>query len=412
MTDTSIPTNEHFQKPDAVDSPTYDKPNAYDDIVYDRPHEKDEQPLESGDAIETVVQLSIGHNKRPVSPVNDNEDNLEIEKRQNTTTIPKVDTNVIHNNDSTASISTFITSNSISSSGSNQSHTSSETFVTASVLSQAPSVTTEATVNDELASPLSYMSLRRAYTPSLSNLSPSTSTSSRDSSKQLIFNSLDSVKNKKKKKKGMDNMLIYEIRKHALNKPHLHDIYTYGSKTLAYRKVQPHSYSWGFQNILYRGAKREGEEEQTKVAETRRKAFQKDLVIECGNEQHEMVNRTKSHLMFVYETIYEGYWMRWRRPSLLSHNMTCEFAPYEEPPADGQRRRRNWKLLAEFDSHRMGYLIHLGKLAIDQTAVEVFDDAELIEAHLLVSCCTLVDLMREVVEKAVGIGEGGIAGSS
>ncbi|KAI8142803.1 hypothetical protein BJV82DRAFT_614354 [Fennellomyces sp. T-0311] len=386
--------NEHYQKPDTIDSPIYDKPNAYDelDIVYDRPHEKDEQTKQPSAAIETVVQLAVGHNKRPVSPVQENESDE---------TIPKVDGGVVHKNDSSTSIST-----SGSSSRSSQSH--SDSFVTASVLSQAPSATTEATVNDELASPLSYMSLRRTYTPSLTNLSPSTSTSSRDSNmQQLILNSLDSTKSsKKKKKKGTENMLIYEIRKHALGKPHMHDIYMYGSKTLAYRKDQPHSYSWGFQNILYRG------EDDDKVAETRRRAFQKDVIIEVGGQEQEMVNKSKSHLMFVYETTFDGFWLRWRRPSLLSHDMTCEVAPVEEPPADGQRRRRNWKLLAEFDSHRMGYLIHLGRLAINQTAVALFESPDQIEAHLLISCCTLVDLLREVVEKAVGLGDGGIAGSS
>ncbi|KAG2223768.1 hypothetical protein INT45_003492 [Circinella minor] len=433
MTDTNS-INEQFQKPNTIDSPIYDKPNAYEDgIVYDRPHEKDEQPSgESGVAIETVIQLAIGHNKRPVSPVsptNDNQENLtEHEQKQQllrhsnegiatTATIPKgeveANKNTVIDINKNYSTTTIGTSSSYSSS---QSHNSSDTFVTASVLSHAPTTTTAASVNDELVSPLSYMSLRRnTYTSSLTNLSPSTSTSSRDSSKQLLFNSLESTKDKKKKKKGIpENMLIYELRKHALNKPQMHDIYPYGSKTVAYRKVQPHSYSWGFQNILYRGAEKEKEsdEGESKVAETRRRAFEKDIVIECGKEQNEIINKTKSHLMFVYETTYEGYWIRWRRPSLLSHNMTCEIAPIEEIPADGQRRRRNWKLMAEFDSHRMGYLIHLGKLAIDQTAVELFDDTELIEAHLLISCCTLVDLMREVVEKAVGIGEGGIASSN
>ncbi|KAI9488642.1 hypothetical protein BDB00DRAFT_772080 [Zychaea mexicana] len=348
MTDTTSTTSEHFQKPDTIDSPPiYNKPNAYDEqeIVYDRPHEKDEQPSESGEAIETVVQLAVGHNKRPVSPIQDNEPG------QGKETIPKADDNVVHNskNDSATSI---LSSNSDASSD---------------------------------------------------------SSSSRDSTSSDVFVTT--------KKGSNNNMLMYELRKHALGKPHMHDIYPYGSKTVAFRKVQPHSYSWGFQNILYRAAadgKESNAEEDAKLAETRRRAFQKDIIIECGTEQQELVNKTKSHLMFSYETIYQGFWLRWRRPSLLSHDMTCEVAPYEGPlPAEGQpRRRRNWKLLAEFDSHRMGYLIHLGRLAIDQTAVALFEDPELIEAHLLISCCTLVDLMREVVEKAVGLGEGGVAGSS
>lgn len=391
MTDCVSPNDlTHTQKPNALDSPVYEKPNVYDDdeqtrVIYDRPHEKDEQEYSrghsgGGNGINTVVAFKEGDHKRPVSPDNDDDDDDQSYQIPNETS-PR---------HSTAS------SNSM------------ESFVTASVLSQAPSATTEITVNDELAQHVAFMSLRHhSYTPSLSNISPSTSTSSRDSSRQhLILHALDSAYDTKKqqRRKSRSDVIVYDFSKKSLTKPQIHEIKDQ-SKNVVYRKEQEHSYSWGFQNVLYK--------DDTKVAQAYRKAFHKDIIVECSNDtqQTPLVNRTKSHLLFVYETQFDGLWIRWKRPSLLSHDLTCEVAAIEETQPGEERRRRHWKLLAEFDSHRMGYLIQLGRLVIDRTGLELFENTEALTMHLVITCSTLVDLMREVVEKAVGLGDGGVAGS-
>ncbi|KAI9268756.1 hypothetical protein BY458DRAFT_436698 [Sporodiniella umbellata] len=210
------------------------------------------------------------------------------------------------------------------------------------------------------------------------------------------------------KKKPMEDMIRYDIRKLSLTRPQQHDIYFDGTKVKAYKKAQPHSYSWGFQNTLYRVF--EGEE--VKVAETRRRAFKKDITVQwkdfTENEEaiqtgaaSPMLNITKSHLMFTYETEFEDYRIRWKRISLLSHDLVCEVKHQSE----------KWRVIAEFDSHRMGYLIQLGKLIIDKNALNLVEHPNTFEAHIVVVCCTLIDLMREVVEKAVGINKGGIVGS-
>jgi len=59
----------------------------------------------------------------------------------------------------------------------------------------------------------------------------------------------------------------------------------------------------------------------------------------------------------------------------------------------------------------MGYFIHLGELIIDKNALNLVERPDHLEAHIIVTCCTLIDLMREVVEKAVGLNKGGVVGS-
>ncbi|KAG1450596.1 hypothetical protein G6F56_008306 [Rhizopus delemar] len=266
--------------------------------------------------------------------------------------------------------------------------TSDEPSVTSSLLSHiSPSTTSLSTTGFPVLS------------PSISSVSSTTSSSSATSSSRLAL--LEVLK-----KKPMEDMIRYELRKLSLTRPEQHDIYFYGTKVKAYKKIQPHSYSWGFQNTLYRVFN----DEELKVAETRRRAFKKDITVEWGefgvdDESAELtsplLNVTKSHLLFTYETEFEGYRLRWKRVSLLSHDMVCEV----------KNQKEKWHVIAEFDSHRMGYLIHLGKLIIDKNALNLVEKPNDFEAHIVVVCCTLIDLMREVVEKAVGINKGGIVGS-
>ncbi|CAO3667096.1 unnamed protein product [Rhizopus stolonifer] len=108
--------------------------------------------------------------------------------------------------------------------------------------------------------------------PSVSSVSSTTSSSSATSSSRLAL--LEVLK-----KKPMEDMIRYELRKLSLTRPEQHDIYFYGTKVKAYKKIQPHSYSWGFQNTLYRVFN----DEEIKVAETRRRAFKKDITVEWEN---------------------------------------------------------------------------------------------------------------------------------
>ncbi|KAI7898069.1 uncharacterized protein BX663DRAFT_443788 [Cokeromyces recurvatus] len=205
----------------------------------------------------------------------------------------------------------------------------------------------------------------------------------------LLQQSLHKMHNNNK-----EHILCYDIYKVSLLKPQEHDIFM--NDVLVYQKRQPHCYSWGFQNVLYLS--------NIKIAEARRRAFNKEITIEWGlfdsstTLSNPLHNSTQSHLLFIYETEFEGYSLRWKRSSLLSHDLTCHIKIGDK-----------WKLLASFDSHRMGYLIHLGKLTLDKRLLQ----NEYLESHLLITCCTLIDLMREVVEKAVGLNKqgGGVVGS-
>ncbi|KAI9286262.1 hypothetical protein BC943DRAFT_321582 [Umbelopsis sp. AD052] len=205
---------------------------------------------------------------------------------------------------------------------------------------------------------------------------------------------------------------IFQIKKHSLLKPQHHEIFLGegDTKKLCYRKIQPHSYNWGFQNTLYRIPLDKKLERGTAVAETKRQAYQNQMVIAWGegmgdskakNNSTEFKNMTATPLLFIYEMEYKSRRLRWVRPTVLTHNMSCEVI-------DGPRQ-----VIASFDSHGMGYFTNIGKLKLhNATMAEIAGDSiEELEALLVISCCTLVDLLREVVEKAVGIRDGGVAGS-
>jgi hypothetical protein len=204
----------------------------------------------------------------------------------------------------------------------------------------------------------------------------------------------------------------FQIKKHSFLKPQHHEIFLGEGETkkICYRKIQPHSYDWGFQNTLYRIPLNKRAERGTAVAETKRHAYQNQMVIAWGEAignskakdySTEFKNMTVTPLLFVYEMEYKNRRLRWTRPSLLTHNMICEVI-------DGPRQ-----VIASFDSHGMGYLMNIGKLKLHNATMAAVagDSIDELEALLIISCCTLIDLLREVVEKAVGIRSGGVAGS-
>lgn len=370
----------YTQKPDTIDTPTisYDKPNTYDD---DEDSEKSTTHLPQEVIDDLIVRAEFVNGKRPAIRTNEDEDELSAR-------------------------------------------------LTSSLISHVPSSTTVLSTSSSL--PVV------AVSPSASSISSNSSNTSSATSRLALLQIL--------KKKPMEDMLNYDLRKHSLARPHEHDIYFKGTKIPAYKKIQPHSYSWGFQNILYRTALNSTNPgEKIKIAEARRRAFKKEITIEWGDfpvvlnekeyeqdaqeesdfddestiitagtldttKSNQLHNRTNSHLLFTYDTEFEGYRIRWKRASLLSHDMICQIRP-DKHLEEGDAPKKKWRVIAEFDSHRMGYFIHLGELIIDKNALNLVERPDHLEAHIIVTCCTLIDLMREVVEKAVGLNKGGVVGS-
>ncbi|CAO3623645.1 unnamed protein product [Mucor hiemalis] len=286
--------------------------------------------------------------------------------------------------------------------------------LTSTLLSHVPSSTTGLT-----SSPPSKLGISPSSSSSCSSFTSSAT------SRLALFQIL--------KSKPMEDLVSYDLRKYSLTRPHEHIVCLKGTKKQAFHKVQPHSYSWGFQNILYKTTTTSNE--KIKIAEARRRAFNKEITIEWGDfpliissseafeeeedeedtikaetenttKSNQLHNKNNSHLLFTYETEFEGYKLRWKRGSLLSHDMVCEVKFEQEA-----EKKRKWHVIAEFDSHRMGYLIHLGELIIDKNALRLVDRPDHFEAHIIITCSTLIDLMRELVEKAVGLGKGGVVGS-
>lgn len=340
-------------KPDTIDEekPVYDKPNTYEDRV--------RLPQEVLDDL--IVRAEFIDGKRPAIKTNEDEE--------------------------------------------------SSNRLTANLLSHIPSSTTGLTSSPP----------PTTLSPSASSISSNSSNTSSATTRLALLKIL--------KSKPMEDLITFDLRKYSLSRPHEHDIFLQGTKEQLYKKVQPHSYSWGFQNILYKTTT-----EKIKVAEARRRAFKKEITVEWGdfplismeefNDEEEedddtitaatenttysnqLHNKTNSHLLFTYETEFEGFQVRWKRASLLSHDMVCE-VKFEQQ----QEEKKKWHVIAEFDSHRMGYFIHLGEIIIDRNALKLVERPDHFEAHIIITCCTLIDLMREVVEKAVGWSKGGVVGS-
>ncbi|KAG2235021.1 hypothetical protein BDF21DRAFT_351371 [Thamnidium elegans] len=342
------------QKPDTKDEAiAYDKPNTYDE---DQDYKRPSLPQEVLDDL--IVRAEFIDGKRAPIKTNDDDD------------------------------------------------TSSK--FTSSLLSHIPSSTTGLTSSPPI------------------SLSPSVSTVSSNSNSSTISTATTRLALLKiLKSKPMEDLIAFDLRKYSFTRPHEHDVYIKGTKEQVYKKVQPHSYSWGFQNILYKVT-----DGKIKVAEARRKAFKKEITVEWGDfpilvgpetfndendddtssvvstvtntKSNQLYNKTNSHLLFTYETEFEGFKIRWKRASLLSHDMICEVR---------LEQKKKWHVIAEFDSHRMGYFVHLGEVIIDKNALKLVDRTDHFEAHIIITCCTLIDLMREVVEKAVGLSKGGVVGS-
>ncbi|KAI8370178.1 hypothetical protein EDC96DRAFT_503302 [Choanephora cucurbitarum] len=285
-----------------------------------------------------------------------------------------------------------------------------------------------------------------------------------------------------KKSSITNNVIAYNFKKASILKPNQHHIFLKIDHTdksqeevMAYRKIQPYSYTWGFQSMLYSN---HNDGQGIKVAEARRRAFQKEITIETGDYKNstimditqahipnlknipatdnihsqELIKCSQSNVLFEYESWFHGSRMRWKRPSLLSYDFTCEIkltkpekknelkelllhkknstgkkskqkrkgvpkidtaqndgfidsdSDNDEDDHDNHTHKtcRRWKLIAEFNSSNMNYLSKdLGTFSIDLDILNQVekDRCDLLEANLIMTCCSLIDLIRDVMGK-------------
>ncbi|KAI9359859.1 hypothetical protein BD770DRAFT_319404, partial [Pilaira anomala] len=177
---------------------------------------------------------------------------------------------------------------------------------------------------------------------------------------------------------------------------------------------------------------------------THKKLVAKQNNTPASNNIHRqnLTQRSQSNILFEYEIWFHGSRMRWKRPSLLSHDFTCEIKLTNEETKRLQQQRkrpktyqlplkkkkkkvagfidsdsedddddhdhhthktcRRWKLIAEFDSHAMNdNELEYGKLSIDLDIANQVEQerCNLLEAHIVMTCCTLIDQIRDVMGK-------------
>lgn len=437
-----------FQKPDAIDTPKYEKPNAYDEdppsITASRNGSRSSKMTVDSFTSRyfqrrtpTIIS-SLSNNKEPVAlpPIS------PVVKKELATSY--------HSQIDFANITAFI-------------------------LSQ-PTLTTQTNFghhHEEEDNPY--------YTPSspTRSLSETLLTSpnalvSNDSG--IVSSFLQQKKStiKSTKKSSLKNNIVYNFKKASIDKPNQHHIFLHidhpdeeDEEVMVYRKVQPYSYTWGFQSMLYSNR---NDGQGIKVAEARRRAFQKDILIESADYQNseieditqpyiynlkstyatsnihsqDLIKRSQSNVLFEYEVWFHGSRMRWKRPSLLSPDFTCEIKltrqetkllQQKKEPKKKKKKKNNslrskieeevfidsdsdndeddhdnhthkncrrWKLLAEFDSDTMNYLNkEYGKLSIDLDILNQVekDRCDLLEANIVMTCCTLIDLIRDIMGK-------------
>lgn len=453
-----LPQTVLFQKPDAIDTPKYEKPNAYDDD-------------NDNDDIQDMITVTASRNGSRSSKMTiDSFSSRYFQKREPTivsssyspSSLTKEGIQVI-----SPTLSPFQKEQSLYHSQIDYQN------ITRFILSQ-PTLTTQTTLGHHHEENLPYLSpfspavsLSGTETILPSPITPTTTVVSQETS------TLPPVSQKQqqniKKRTKLNNTVVYTFKKASLDKPNQHCIFLqiYHSdkhqqeEVMAYRKIQPYSYTWGFQSILYSNR---NDGQGIKVAEARRKTFQKEIIIESADynhseikdihqpyldhikqvpashniHPHHLIKRSQSNILFEYEIWFHGSRMRWKRPSLLSPDFTCEIklthqetkllhhtlvshkkknnnvhskevfidsdSDNDEDDHDNHTHKncRRWKLLAEFDSDNMNYLNkEYGKLSIDLDILNQVekDRCDLLEANIIMTCCTLIDLIRDAYNK-------------
>ncbi|KAI9334445.1 hypothetical protein BD770DRAFT_332758 [Pilaira anomala] len=367
-----LPQTILFQKPDAIDTPKYEKPNAYDDDD------------DSDDIQDTITVTASRNGSRSSKMTVDSFSSCCFQKREPTivsspytpSSLTKEGTKVI-----SPTLLPFQKEQSLYHSQIDYQN------ITRFILSQH-TLTTQTTFGHHHEESLPYLS---AFSPAASLDKPN---------QHCIF------------------LQIYHADKHQQE------------EVMAYRKIQPYSYTWGFQSILYSNR---NDGQGIKVAEARRKTFQKEIIIESADynhtshniHSHHLIKRSQSNILFEYEIWFHGSRIRWKRPSLLSPDFTCEIklthqetklnvqskevfidsdSDNDEDDHDNHTHKncRRWKLLAEFDSDNMNYLNkEYGKFSIDLDILNQVekDRCDLLEANIIMTCCTLIDLIRDTYNK-------------
>ncbi|KAI8381197.1 uncharacterized protein BYT42DRAFT_565645 [Radiomyces spectabilis] len=183
-----------------------------------------------------------------------------------------------------------------------------------------------------------------------------------------------------------------EFRKYALGKPHLQD--GYKNDTFASCKKPSHSYAARFQDGLRRIFSQCSTD---KITEARWHAYQKQIMVGCCNKipyEHKSQQQPRLHRLFVFDqTGVREHRLRWRRPSLLSHDRICEVA------TEGSE----WKTVLENDDQAMDGLIRIGTLAIHNESDSDSGQPQVLQADLLLPHYTLLHLMKDVAERAISI---------
>lgn len=182
------------------------------------------------------------------------------------------------------------------------------------------------------------------------------------------------------------------------------DIYD-NNKQIIYRKAS--SRSWTNHDNTLLDAQR-----GNKLARVRRKAFEEHILIELRDQPSEyLIKTSNANILFEYETYFYGSCIRWKRLSLLSNDITCEIKMVSkstvkkddfiesdsenEEDADHDHHNhkscRKWKLLAE-------YTDDVDCLAIQRQVLNKVgsrDKRDLLKINLIITCCTLMDLIRK-----------------
>ncbi|CAO3677351.1 unnamed protein product [Rhizopus stolonifer] len=218
---------------------------------------------------------------------------------------------------------------------------------------------------------------------------------------QMSFSQLEEAVNPnatiRRKRSMIVDVLQYFISQYK-------DIYDC-DRELVYRKVSSRSWT-SHQNTLI-----DARNNNKKLAYVRRKAFKDQVTVEPKGGQGEyLIKTSQNSVLFEYETFFYGSFMRWKRQSLLSNDFTCEIKVVsnsnakkddfidsdseneEDDDHDHHNHKtcRRWKLLVEYTDDVE--CITIQRQVLNQVGG---DKRDLLENTLIITCCTLIDMIRK-----------------
>ncbi|GAA5803203.1 hypothetical protein HPULCUR_008679, partial [Helicostylum pulchrum] len=469
-----------FQKPDTVDTPIYEKPNAYDEepaIVITASRHNSRSSRMTVDSFKSryfqrrgptaISCLQTPPSSTMTSPTTGTYYSANTPNESPPLSPKSVEKKPLYNSQIDYNqITSFVLSQAIPTTQTHFNHHHEDTLtVDTSILNPSSPknsiIGVDSTPSTDIAA---------AAAALLSNDSGIVSSFLLQRNRSVRTNITPTATHKKLVPKQNSNVIVYSFRKKSLNRPNQHEIYLHidhpdedDEDVMIYRKVQPYSFFWsGFHSMLYSNL---NDGQGIKVAEARRGAFDAKISIESADYNDSLIEdiyqphiqnlrgirasnnihcqnltqRSQSNILFEYEIWFHGSRMRWKRPSLLSHDFTCEIkltgqdtkllqqqrkkrksyklpqkkkyngfidsdSDNDEDDHDHHTHKtcRRWKLIAEFDSHSMSDLDkEFGKLSID---LDILNQVEkercnLLEANIVMTCCTLIDQIRSVMGK-------------